>query len=453
MWQFPHENYIYDGMRGDLIRADAGVISSLRSHIEANPDAELEINGIIYGKARKENMRPALKGGQTDPVTIKVSITEQCNLVCGYCPYPENDARGHSPFGSGLPQERLDKATEFAISHLSSRTALCFYGGEPLYRFKDIAAIVSKVEKARSDWSGVIALTTNMTLCSDKIANYLIDRRAIILVSCDGPKEINDRHRPTHNGMGTFDKIMANMARFKALDEAYYRECIGINCVVTGCDFDELDNFFATEFGEIKHIRFSIASNSGGSMHVDGNTIRDELFDWAERVILTDEVESLRRRPLLRDFIKNYLHPVVERKSVQNERKGFTSCSPGERLYINTDGSVGVCERTEGLQIGDISKRSEVDTDGVAISFADMLENRCKSCFAAPACSVCYAVIWDGAMLSHDRLNKYCSSFRGNLIRRLSIYAKAREKHGGAEFDALVREVAGDNSPIFDEIE
>jgi uncharacterized protein len=453
MWKFPHKNYIYDGLSGRLIRASEEVVQAAKNAIAANPNERIVIEGVAeYSKVRSENARPDSVGGKLRPVTVKVVITEQCNLRCTYCCYVDAENRSHTPFAKGLSEEKLCATIDFLVANIDPETVVSFYGGEPLYRFKDIERVASAVKARRPDWEGTISFTSNMTVFSSKVARFLSENRVVLIASIDGPEEIHDQNRIAYDGIGTFSKVIENMRHLRDFDPEYYRTRVGINSVITTDKFDEIDSFFATEFSDISFIRFGIAKKYG-ALQLEGAPIRDSLQNWAREKLLTlTSLEQIDRSPLLKDFIRNYLMSVIDRKSVQNGKKGFTPCAPGSRLIVNTDMSVGVCERTEGLTLGSVASE-RLNTDGIANSFANLLENRCKYCFAAPACAICYASIWDGNGLSRDKLDAYCDSFRTQTMRHLEIYTHARERFGGTRFDDFVEHVVKRNERFFEVIE
>lgn len=442
MWTFPHKNYMYDGLSGRLIRLSEDTIDAIKTLVSEHPNEPIVIEGLTRNKeARAENLRPIAPNGNIDPVHIKVVITEQCNLCCSYCPYPEAEERAHTPFAKGLSEDKINSIIQLIIANAKSNTILSFYGGEPLFRFKDIELISDSVKSHRPDWGGALSLTSNMTAFSTKIAKFLSENKVVLVASIDGPKSIHDLNRVHYTGRGTFSQVIENMKRLRDYDPEYYQSRVGINAVVTTTNFNEIDEFFATEFPDICSIRFSIAKNSG-ALKVDRGAIRDRLYDWVVTKFLScSSVTEINRSPLLKDFIRNYLVPVIDRKCVQDGRKAFTSCLPGSHLIINTDMSVGVCERTEGLSIGTIGAGITLNTDDIANSFADLLEKRCRFCFAAPTCAICYAVIWDGRGLSKEKLDAYCDSYRGEVERYLEIYTHLRERFGMAQFDNYVESV------------
>ncbi|HIE27578.1 TPA: 4Fe-4S cluster-binding domain-containing protein, partial [Candidatus Poribacteria bacterium] len=75
---------------------------------------------------------------------------------------------------------------------------IVFFGGEPLMNFDLVKHVVAySRENARKQGKRVkFNMTTNGTLLSDEIINYLNEESIGVLISIDGTKEIQDKQRP-----------------------------------------------------------------------------------------------------------------------------------------------------------------------------------------------------------------------------------------------------------------
>lgn len=86
---------------------------------------------------------------------------------------------------------------------------MTFFGGETLLNLDTIRAAVSHAEEqGRVHRKRVhFALTTNATLLSDEIIEFLIAHRFGVTISIDGDQQEQDRHRRFEAGEGSFDVI------------------------------------------------------------------------------------------------------------------------------------------------------------------------------------------------------------------------------------------------------
>ena len=92
-----------------------------------------------------------------------------------------------------------------------------FYGGEPLLNFKAIRTIVEKAEeKARASQTETdYHITTNGTLLSEEIADFMDKHRFTVYYSIDSNKDNHDELRKYLDGTGSYDDVQRNLALLK----------------------------------------------------------------------------------------------------------------------------------------------------------------------------------------------------------------------------------------------
>jgi uncharacterized protein len=132
-----------------------------------------------------------------------------CNLDCDYCYLPD---RGNK---ARMSEETLRKAFErlFESGLAQEQVTVVWHAGEPL------AVPVAWYERA---WEVIEAIRprdlqvdesfqTNATLIDDRWCDYFLARDSRVGVSVDGPAWLNDRHRKTRSGRGTFERVARGM--------------------------------------------------------------------------------------------------------------------------------------------------------------------------------------------------------------------------------------------------
>src|SRR5262249_32630174 len=88
-----------------------------------------------------------------------------------------------------------------------------FYGGEPLMNFDVIRRIVARAEAAaaatgtRTDYY----ITTNGTLLSRDVADFMDEHRFTVYFSIDGDQENHDELRRYVNGRGSYEDVERNL--------------------------------------------------------------------------------------------------------------------------------------------------------------------------------------------------------------------------------------------------
>lgn len=172
--------------------------------------------------------------------TLMVEPTPACNIACTYC-YAECTGNGVMDFDT--LRTTLDKVKNHADRHGFQGIDIVWQGGEPLMAGIDYFRRVQDLVH-RWDPSGMTRqfLQTNGLLLTPAFARLFATHQVKVGISLDGPREMHDRHRVDHDGHGTFDRLMANVAM--AADVGLP---LGFNAVLTpltlGCT-DRLYRFF-----------------------------------------------------------------------------------------------------------------------------------------------------------------------------------------------------------------
>jgi uncharacterized protein len=125
-------------------------------------------------------------------VTLKV--TNGCNLKCSYC-----NVEADLPSTPRLSIERYKQIADLLIENSREKlVALEFHGGEPLLLddewFKEAVAYAAALGKKHGKIIGH-PMQTNGTRLTEERLDLLLKLGIDIGISCDGPPEINDRHR------------------------------------------------------------------------------------------------------------------------------------------------------------------------------------------------------------------------------------------------------------------
>ncbi len=144
--------------------------------------------------------------------SLVMNLTNQCNLSCTYC-YEFGEDKVATPEGK---PKFMDLATakasvDFLLSQSSGRrdVHITFFGGETLMNFPLLKEVVTyATEQAKAQGRGIdFSLTTNATLLTPAIIEFLSDQRIGVTVSMDGPPDLHDKLRVFSNGRGSYDIV------------------------------------------------------------------------------------------------------------------------------------------------------------------------------------------------------------------------------------------------------
>ena len=141
-----------------------------------------------------------------------MNLTNQCNLSCQYC-YEFGADKVATPEGKPkfMDLETAKASVDFLLAQSAGRRSvhITFFGGETLMNFPLLKQVVAYAnERAAAQGRHIdFSLTTNATLLTPAIIEFLSENRIGVTVSMDGPKEMHDQLRVFANGSGSYDII------------------------------------------------------------------------------------------------------------------------------------------------------------------------------------------------------------------------------------------------------
>ena len=140
--------------------------------------------------------------------TVVLNVNTGCNLSCNYC-YKEDLDKPSA--GKKMGVETAVASVEMLLKESPDelRYTVVFFGGEPLSNLPLIKHMVDYCERRLGALGKSVdfVMTTNATLLTEEIIDYLNAHRFGLSISIDGPKSIHDRNRITVGGQGTYDVV------------------------------------------------------------------------------------------------------------------------------------------------------------------------------------------------------------------------------------------------------
>ncbi len=352
---------------------------------------------------------------------IILEVTERCNMRCTYCIYSPSFSQKRDHGTKDMTIDTAHQAINYLIKNSVSKdkVAISFYGGEPLLRFPFIQDCVSYAETLIPRAKLSFAMTTNGTLMTPAIAEYLGDHGFGTHVSLDGPEDIHDQHRVFRNGQGSFSAVRKAI---KYLITAYgdkAREKITLSMVYSPPFSDEKIRRIASLWGEkwfpkdlfvsfsYRHMDFSPSHRTG---RIDWT-----VLNWA----VPEYIEAFRRHrkphPFARGLLEKKLAIIHQRVLSRHAARqtGLNACClPGVRkIYVSTSGALSLCERVGNApDIGNV--RSGLDVKRVQREYLSLYRNRsaaeCARCWSVQLCDICYAQSYYDGRFDPDFKKIHC---------------------------------------------
>ncbi len=273
--------------------AEAFLISVAETLDEDHPAVEaMKKRGILVDfdeqSALMEWGKPEYVG--SDPVTITISVTQECNFNCAYC------FEYHQ--GSRMSGKTQDDVVKLAAKMLDvsgrKKLHIIWFGGEPLLEPDIIDNMSGRLMKVAED-RGVIysaCIVTNGYLLTQDIVDMLYRNKVEqAVVGLDGVGKVHDDARPLKNGEPTFDKIIDNLRNLKIPFDVHIRH------VIHSYNKDQLD-----ELGEY----IEKLSHDSGNRIFHRPDVAHPFYAPEERELKTDMIgkEDACRVALRRDSVR-----------------------------------------------------------------------------------------------------------------------------------------------------
>jgi uncharacterized protein len=364
--------------------------------------------------------------------TLVMNVTNQCNLSCQYC-YEFGADKVATPEGKPkfMDWETAKQSVDFLIRDSGNREKLhiTFFGGETLMNFPMLKQIVTYAREKCAALGKQIdfSLTTNATLLSTRIIEFLSDNSIGVTVSIDGPKATNDKFRIFANGKGSYDiiepKVRELIARHKTRP-------IVARVTLTTPDVDVLNIY--------RHLKHDLGFYEVGIAPV--TTSPDRLYSIGEQGMdrVLEQFKALANE-YLSFALRNEHHGFSNVSDTLSElHQGISKshpCGAGLGLVgVGPSGDIAPCHRfvdSDEHKLGHISSgidrelKSEFLTRGNVGNKYD-----CQTCWARPLCAGgCHheAFVRYGNT-GHPNLH-YCDWIRDWTATCLGIYGALAERN------------------------
>lgn len=444
-----HSYYFYDVNKNAIVKINESIYESLdkgeNRYEEANIKKLKERGFLEEIEMPVEILHPLTDKIdsylQNNLSLLILQITQNCNLRCKYCIYSGSYTnRVHT--NKRMRFETVQKAVDFYYEHSKNTeiASISFYGGEPLLEFQLIKDTVNYCRKKFNGKQLNFNMTTNATLFTPEIMDFLAKNKINLTISLDGPQKIHDQGRVfADNKKGTFKKIIKNLEEFQHRYPDYV-DTISFNAVFDeGNNFKDSSDFFSFEFFKKATVTFTTVSNR------DSKEARDiqeeftihykyELFKMFLHCLKRLEKEDVSKLMFVHmNRLKNSVHEHL-RKPFLFEGKTHPSgpCVPGmNRLFVTVDGEFFPCERVSEkntvFNIGNLEKGFEKEKVKELLNIGRYTKKQCSLCWAMGYCDSCMADMGDGDKLIANKRLERCASIRYTTDELMKEYCVLRE--------------------------
>jgi uncharacterized protein len=371
----------------DLLLADLVARGVHSEDVEELVEEMFHSHAIITSDFKPE---PVAEPPADFPIqTMVLNLTNQCNLACTYC-YEFGEDKVATPEGKPkfMEMETAKKSVDLLLQESAGRKTVhvTFFGGETLMNFPLLKAVVSYAnEQAAAQGRSVdFSLTTNATLLTPAIIDFLSENRIGVTVSMDGPPDLHDKLRVFANGRGSYDIIEP---RVRALIANHRTRPITARVTLTSgvTDVVRIYRHLKQDLG-FHEVGFAPVTTSPDRLYAIGDRGMDGVLDQFH--LLADEWLQYALRGEMHGF-SNVSDTIAE--LCQGVNKSHP-CGAGLGLLgVGPSGDIAPCHRfvdSDTHALGNVDTGIDKEKQGAFLSRGHINgKYDCHSCFARPLCA------------------------------------------------------------------
>jgi uncharacterized protein len=418
---------------------------------ELDPAAEIVLKRLTQGGASHEELSAlagedaveelyqahaiAGDGGFAEPLqqpqadfplqTLVMNLTNQCNLSCQYC-YEFGEDKVATPEGKPkfMDFETGKASVDYLFATSGGRRAIhiTFFGGETLMNFPLLKQIVDYASGLAAERGRYIdfSLTTNATLLTPTIIEYLSEKRIGVTVSMDGGKEAHDKFRVFANGKGSYDIIEP---RVRALIRDHKTRPITARVTMTSQAMDVLGTYrhLKDELG-FHEVGFAPVTTAPNRLYSINETGLDSVLDQFRALAADYLAHALRGEHHGFSNVSDTLAELHQGVSKSHP------CGAGLGLVgVGPSGDIAPCHRfvdSDTHRLGHVSNGIDRERQADFLGRGHIhSKTDCHTCFARPLCAGgCHheAYVRYGDT-GHPNLH-YCDWIRGWTDTCLQVY-------------------------------
>lgn len=453
MFVYQGKNYIYDTFNNQLLNVNSEQFVEVGELCKYGLDKYKNINKktkayedvlmlIERGYFRREWITE-IKHIETDHVesilerginSLILQVTQSCNFKCRYCAYAKegdinhNIGRNHSQ--KNMSWDIAKQSVDFLWEHSKDEwgISISFYGGEPLLNFDLIKKIVDYSKKKFETKSLKFVMTTNGSVITDEIIDFLVKNDVVLTFSLDGPEYLHNRHRKfLDNGNDTFAIVWNNIEKIKANNQKYFENNIYfLPVLLPGDSVAEVLSFFENASVERKKVRLT----NGNTKGIDYISSYSDLYN--SKNVNDEDIESKQD-----DFLSR---PLLTFKKIFNDKRYIPKvwhhggpCMPARfKMFINTEGLIFPCEKvieSAANSIGEIYTGICIEKATSLLNIGKLSEEDCKNCYAMHYCDICMVRCYDPEKdkISYSQKTIRCKQVRDDLVQNMKNYISEKE--------------------------
>lgn len=396
---------------------------------------QLFINGILRSKEVTSEHNSINQVSREDDIgiinAVDILLSNDCNLACKYCFHKKERFSWKKSLMSFYIGKKI---IDFLIKRSESRKELfvCFFGGEPLLNFKVLRKIVNYAlsEGRRSNKHFNFSITTNGTLLTDKMADFICEHKIEVLISIDGDKYSHNLNRPMRGSNDSYLTTVNNLGKLEKRNISY-----SARATVTSFTKDKITETYEHLLSlGFKKIHFENALAPEGKIFI---TDKNDISDIKKQYSLISKKIC---NNISRGLSYNVEAIPLPLERIVTKKPNFYSCSAGKGyVSVNVNGDVFLCHRLVGEKAFFLGNVIE---DTYSVKWSEIIRNeinvenraKCRKCWARYICGGgCYGINYDFNKDISLAPGIYCQLMKYSIKKALCVFANAASQPEVAE--------------------
>ena len=386
------DEFVYDLVDDEKLRSQEVLINDFGSKysVDVIKEAygelqELIDDEILYTTDQYEDIANSSMNDRDYIKAVCLNIIHGCNLRCKYCFADEGEYNGNKGV---MSLETAKKAIDYVVKRSGPRKniEIDLFGGEPTMMMKTIKEIINYARENEKVWGKNIrfTMTTNATLLTPEMMDYMDMEMGNIILSLDGRKEVNDNVRIKVDGSGSYDDILPNIKKMIAKRDK--RKTYYVRGTFTHANTDFYEDVKAMVNEGFREISIEPVVLEDGHPLALTESDLPKIFDKYDKLYK----EMSRRKKEGDEF--NFYHFNIDLNGGPCVYKRISGCGAGfEYVAITPQGEVYPCHQFVGkdeYKLGSIYDDSYNRKIGKQFKKAHIYNKpKCRECWARFYCS------------------------------------------------------------------
>ncbi|MBM4037127.1 MAG: radical SAM protein [Planctomycetes bacterium] len=377
---------------------------------------------------------------------VILEASRDCNMRCRYCVYSGRQPGRRGRADQHMALDTACQAVDYLQAHSSQRDVVYigFFGGEPLLNLPLLYKVTDYARKVIQGKDLVLTVTTNGTLLTPEVMDFLAANNFSTFVSLDGPREVNDANRVfAGSGRGTFDAVTARLDEFQRRHPAFCRTNVRLSMVTApGANYARLAEWLSE-----KDLSSAFVTRVADDTGEYERAYRERPLTGAEK-LKADFIElgCQGRLGEMKGRLKFSMHAArfyLPMWSLRNRTLPTSPrdraihrgvCIPGrEKLFVDCDGNLFPCEKADGrshLRLGHVSTGVDARrSHAIITAFHEFLAQDCAACWLWRLCRVCFIGPTVGNSYDRAKARRICDGHRADMAEMLQTYCTILEQN------------------------